>query len=90
MEVASRLTAKYDGTCVKCGYATYAGDTVYWQKGKGVWHTSKQVCQDAQDYWRDVSTQQAEQAFELGSNYGVVNGWYDNPRDYYDDGGWRY
>jgi hypothetical protein len=37
------ITAKYKGTCVKCGGQISAGDKIEWENGKGSWHTTCQA-----------------------------------------------
>lgn len=34
-----RISRKYEGKCVKCGHSISAGETAYWEKDRGVWHT---------------------------------------------------
>ena len=34
------ITAKYNGKCVKCGGTINAGETVEWEKGRGVFHVT--------------------------------------------------
>ena len=34
-----KISLKYEGKCVKCGRSISAGETAYWEKDRGVWHT---------------------------------------------------
>ena len=33
-----KITAKFDSKCLKCEQPTLVGTTVYWEKGRGVYH----------------------------------------------------
>lgn len=49
--MAKKITAKYTSRCADCGGTIYAGDKCYWEKGEGVWHADREVC-DSYDVQR--------------------------------------
>lgn len=39
-----KMKAKFDGRCVDCGGALYAGDVIRWERGYGSVHEDEEVC----------------------------------------------
>ena len=33
-----KIVARYKGKCSVCGRVIEEGETVYWEKGRGIWH----------------------------------------------------